>query len=90
VEPTFGNPNEARNSNLAWHDRLETKNAELVYQLVVDEFEELWHGVACWDCAEDKQFKLCAMLGAWCSDHPVLCEACLQPNEGTFASCKLS
>ena len=66
------------------------KNAELVYELVVDEFEELWHGVACWDCAEDKQFKLCAMLGAWCSDHPVLCEACLQPNEGTFASCKLS
>ena len=63
------------------------KNAELVYDLVVEELEDLWLGVASWDSAEDERFKLRAMLGAWCSDHPALCEVCLQPNEGTFASC---
>lgn len=63
------------------------KNAELVYELVVDELRELWRGVPCWDASEDEQFKLRVMQGAWVSDHPALCEACLQPNEGTFASC---
>lgn len=62
-------------------------NASLIYDLVVDDIEEMWRGVPCWDSSVDKQFVLRAMMVISLMDYPGLTEACGQNNESTFASC---
>lgn len=63
------------------------KDAHLVYDLVVDQFLELWAGVACWDSVRDEHFKLRAMMAAGLFDYPGLTEASGQPNEGSISGC---
>lgn len=63
------------------------KNTELVYELVVDDLEELWEGVPCWDASIDRQFRLRAMLMTTIMDYPGFADAFKQVDEGSFKSC---
>lgn len=63
------------------------KDVHLVYELVVDQLVELWHGVAAWDSTRDEHFNLRAMMALGLFDYPGLCEACGQPNEGSISGC---
>jgi hypothetical protein len=63
------------------------KNSQLVFELVVDDLEELWEGVPCWDASTDTQFRLRAMQMLCLYDYPGFADACLQTDEGSFNSC---
>jgi hypothetical protein len=63
-------------------------NSQLIFELLVDELEELWTtGVPCWDSSRDQQFCLKAMLMTLLMDYPGLTDAMCVNNEGTFAAC---
>jgi hypothetical protein len=64
-------------------------NSQMVYQMIVDELQELWGGVPCWDSSSpgDGTFKLRAMMLLGLMDFPGLVDASLQVDEGSFGAC---
>ena len=64
------------------------KNSQLVYEVVVEQLLELWNpGVPAWDTQSRTRFVMRAMMMTALFDYPGLTDACMQPNEGSFAGC---